>query len=108
MNENNNNDNKCIICLDNNWHTPLYKFKDLFKNHCNCEYYIHNKCLLDWCNDENTIKSCFICRKPFTILQISNINTQYMNKVNNCIFIILILLLLGFVFGIVYVLYNIQ
>ncbi len=51
--------NECIICLESNDTTnPILKL-NTFKKPCNCDSYIHKKCLLKWYT-YNAI--CPVCR----------------------------------------------
>lgn len=63
-------ENLCVICLIETQTT----FKELFDNYgtiCDCNYPIHNDCLIEYL-DTNSNNKCIICKKPINITHLIN------------------------------------
>ena len=74
--------NDCIICLENNvatnnlMHINTLKCKDI-KLTCNCNYYIHLQCLLQWVDIKPI---CPTCRAP---IDVKNKRLSNRNRIRN-------------------------
>ena len=60
--------NKCIICFEKN---------NLIKV-CNCNYYVHQKCLENWYQLNNN--NCFMCKDTIHISSKTKV-IKYFNKI---------------------------
>jgi len=83
LNNKDDNDNECLICLDkyngeNNSKTySLIQLIDhghinLIKT-CECNTYVHNDCLTEWLSKK---MSCIICRRRINIIKIDDASIQ--------------------------------
>lgn len=71
QNNNKNNSEECIICLENSSilnEVHCLQLTNIIHITCQCNVFIHDKCLEKWVNKYN---SCPICRTPYNILNIS-------------------------------------
>ena len=71
------NRKECIICLETNT-DGLYHYSK-FSNNCECNYYIHTKCLHNWIKSSKE-SLCIFCKKPmYYIMDVSDVsdNQQY-------------------------------
>jgi hypothetical protein len=94
--DNNNNDNnnevsECFICFDikiSNETTPIkLKKQTIYFKTCSCDCFVHNICLQQWFEKNNTCPICrIIVRKKNTIFFI--VNDYILNRIYTYIYII--------------------
>ena len=73
------NINECAICLDTTL-DGLYHYSN-FSNNCECNYYIHTKCLHNWMRTSKE-SLCIFCKKPMYYLMDVSMNQQYIPSTN--------------------------
>ena len=79
----NNKDDECVICFENKknnehvfrLHNCLAKMN--YYTHCNCNYFIHKNCMLNWFE---VSKICLICKQK--VLYLNNDSQNRQNTIN--------------------------
>jgi len=79
LNNKDDNDNECLICLDKYYgenNSKTYSLIQLIDHGhinliktCECNTYVHNDCLTQWLSKK---MSCIICRKRINIIRIDD------------------------------------
>lgn len=70
------NNNDCIICLDDGSLFELKHYSE-FNNDCSCNYYIHKPCLVSWIKKKRQHSCCLLCSTPMlNANEIADINTR--------------------------------
>ena len=79
----NNKDDECVICFENKknnehvfrLHNCLAKMN--YYTHCNCNYFVHKNCMLNWFEFS---KICLICKQ--NVLYLNNDSQNRQNTIN--------------------------